>query len=289
MQGSVRRVTSPDPNLAKRELTQVFREAGLPSPALEARWLVMAAGDISHAELIAGETVLNPNALARLEALAGRRLAGEPMDSLLGYAEFYGRRFAISRDVLSPRADTETLIEAALEAVRETPAPRLLDLGAGSGAIIITLLAERADSRGVASDISDAALDMTRRNARAHKVADRLTLIKSDWIGAISGSYDLIVSNPPYIDAKAMAALPPEVANFDPALALSGGEDGLAAYRIIVREAGGFLAPGGTLALEIGYDQAALVSALLEATGWMDMTLRQDLAGRDRVITAKRG
>lgn len=275
-------------NSAKRFLAQQFRRAGLDSPELDARLLVMAAMNLDHADLIAkGTEFIAPEALEQIRRLSTRRLAGEPIDHILGYREFYGRRFAINKDVLSPRPETEGLIEAAL-AISGPDAPlRCLDIGTGSGAIMITLLAERLNWTGVASDVSQAALDMARKNAETYGVSARLSFEQTAWFDGLNGQFDLILSNPPYIDAAHMAALPPEVAGYDPALALYGGEDGLEAYRVLAAQAQDYLKPQGWLLLEIGYDQKNSVTALLYEAGFNDVTCRQDLARQDRLILAK--
>lgn len=280
-------------NSAKRFLAQQFRTAGLDTPELDARLLVMAATGLDHAELIArGTEFTPPDALEQIRRLSERRLSGEPIDHILGYREFYGRRFNINKDVLSPRPETEGLIEAALGLYDEADAINCLDMGTGSGAIIITLLAERTAWTGTASDVSKAALDVARENADNLGVAARLRFQHSSWFEGFDGrdgQFDLILSNPPYIDAAHMAALPDEVAGYDPALALFGGADGLEAYRILTRQAQGYLKPQGWLGLEIGYDQKKAVTDLLLKAGFKDVKCRQDLSGHDRVILAQSG
>ena len=249
----------------KRNLTARFRAAELGSADLDARLLIESVTGYSAAELILnGQNIVPPAALGEIEALAARRLAREPVDHILGYREFYGRRFEISKDVLSPRPETEGLVDAALATIKNTENPHILDLGTGSGAIIISVLAERSDAAGVAADVSHGALDIAARNAAAHNVATGLTLTESDWFSAVDGVFDLIVSNPPYITDAAMEALSFEVTGFDPDLALRGGPDGLAPYRIITARAADYLKPGAALIFEIGYDQGAAVSSLMK-------------------------
>ena len=216
-----------------------LREAGLDSPDLDARLLVMAATGFSHADMIArGTELLSAEALELMSDYTERRLAGEPVDNILGSREFYGRSFKISKDVLSPRPETEMLVDAALEILKETPDARILDLGTGSGAIIISCLAEAAHAEGVAVDMSPEALTIAEKNAKTHGVADRLTFLHGSWFEPVTGVFDIILSNPPYITDEAMKALDIEVAQFDPELALRGGADGLTAYRAIISEAG---------------------------------------------------
>ena len=190
----------------------------------------------------------------------------------------------VTPDVLDPRPETETLVAAALE----QPFARLLDLGTGSGCILISLLADRPSAQGVGTDLSDAALEVARRNAGQLGVAERVRFLRSDWFGGVQGRFDLIVSNPPYIAEDEMAALAPEVRDWEPRAALTPGGDGLAAYRAIAQGAGARLMAGGRLILEIGPTQGAAVTALLRAAGFDCVEIRPDLDGRDRVVIAAR-
>ncbi|WP_298804930.1 peptide chain release factor N(5)-glutamine methyltransferase [uncultured Lentibacter sp.] len=218
-------------------------------------------------------------AAASFEAFVQRRAAREPVSHLIGRRAFFGRDFAVSADVLDPRPETEALVLAALE----RPFERVLDLGTGSGCILLTLLAERGSARGLGADLSAAALAMAQRNAAALGVAERCGFVCSDWFGAIEGRYDLIVSNPPYIAQAEMGTLAPELSH-EPALALTDGADGLAAYRIICARAPAYLAKGGALIVEIGPTQGAEVSAMMRAAGLRDVHIRPDLDGRARVV-----
>lgn len=219
-------------------------------------------------------------ALAEFNAALTRRRAGEPVSHILGYREFYAHRFIVNADVLDPRPETEVLVGAALD----RPFDRVLDLGTGSGAILISLLAARPEATGVGVDMSELALTVASRNAVAIGVADRTELRTSDWFSSVSGTFDLIVSNPPYIAADEMPDLAPELA-FEPQMALTDGADGLTAYRAITAEATAYLAPGGALMVEIGPTQGAAVMALFEAAGLTRVTCLTDIDGRDRVIT----
>ena len=273
---------------AKRFLTAQFAQAGLPTPDIDARELVLAATGMDHASLIAnGTEFLSQEVFALISDYANRRLAGEPVDHILGRRGFYGRDFKITKDVLSPRPDTEILIDKALAFLKPFENPRILDLGTGSGALAVTLLAELPNAHATAADISKAALDVARINAQSHSVESRLTLLQSDWLSHVNGAYELIISNPPYIDAHAMTALSKEVAGFDPALALAGGEDGLSAYHIISAQGDQYLAPHGQLILEIGFDQGRSVPNILHGDGWGDITVTPDLAGHDRCVQAR--
>ena len=274
-------------NSAKRFLMAQFRAAGLETPDLDARLLVMAATGFSHTDMIARGTEFPPaEVFESIADYAARRLAGEPVDHILGHREFYGRRFKVSQDVLSPRPETEILVDAAIECLRGKSKPHILDLGTGSGAIIISILAEMEEATGEAVDLSIAALNIARENAAAHNVDDRLTLMEGSWFAPISGRYDIIISNPPYITSAAMEELEIEVKSFDPDLALRGGEDGLTAYRAIISQASNYLKPAGFLLFEIGYDQASSVMALLTEAGFTDISAHKDLSGHHRMIKA---
>jgi release factor glutamine methyltransferase len=218
--------------------------------------------------------------VARADAMLARRLAREPLALILGQWGFYGRDFAVTRDTLVPRPDTETLVELAL--AREFA--RLVDLGTGSGAIAVTLLAERAGATGVATDISDAALAVAAGNADRHGVAGRLRLQRADWWDGVEGPFDLVVSNPPYVTEAEYAGLAPEITGWEPRAALTPGGDGLAAYRAIAAGLAGHLVPGGTCLLEIGAAQGEAVAAILQAAGLAQVTVHADLAGKPRVV-----
>ena len=276
-------------NSAKRFLLNQFREAGLDTPDLDARALLIAVTGFTHSDLITrGTEGLPPNALELISDYASRRLGGEPVDHILGYREFYGRRFKVSKDVLSPRPETEMLIDAALLLLKDNPAPRILDLGTGSGAISLTLLAELEKAIGVAVDVSPAALSIAKDNAVRLGVASRMEWIEGSWFEGVKGSFDLILSNPPYITDAAMAQLAPEVSGFDPALALSGGADGLAPYRAIISNMGGYMKANGEALFEIGYDQREDVLGILVNNGFINGICTKDLSGHDRMIKVQK-
>ena len=221
---------------------------------------------------------------ARFEAAVDARAAGRPVSKILGARLFWGRSFRVTDDVLDPRGDTETLIAACLE----LKAPRRgLDLGTGSGAIGLTLAAEWPDAQVVCTDVSEAALAVAGGNARALGVADRVQLLRSDWFADVRGQFDLIVSNPPYIALSEWDALDLDVREFDPRQALTDEGDGLSAYRTILAGAPAVLAPDGTLAFEIGWQQGPDVAQLCRARGFADVQVLPDLAGRDRCVMAK--
>jgi len=274
-------------NSAKRILMTQFQGAGLETPDLDARLLVMAATGFTHTDMIARGTEFPPtHALELITNYAARRLAGEPVDHILGYREFYGRRFSVSKDVLSPRPETEMLVDAALEFLKNKPKARILDLGTGSGAIITSILAEVKNAKGLAVDLSETALEIAKENAAAHNVQDRLTLLQGSWFAPVSSRFDIILSNPPYIKTDSMKDLDIEVKEFDPDLALRGGEDGLTAYKNIIMRANDHLSPDGILLFEIGYNQGSRVSDLLSEAGFVDISVHKDLSGHDRMIKA---
>lgn len=270
---------------------RLLREARIAAPELDARLLLCHAAGLSHEAYVAAlNDALAPDAAARFGAFVERRLEGEPVSRIIGVREFYGRTFRIDASTLDPRPDTETLIEAALGLMEgETPL-NILDLGTGSGCILITLLAELPRASGVGVDVSLGALELARANAHALGVGSRASFAASDWLEAVEGSFDLVVANPPYLSAADIAALSPEVRDHDPGPALDGGPDGLSAYRRIVPGLRKALCPGGFALFEIGPNQAqAVLSLLAEASLEVGepQHLWRDLAGRPRVVGAR--
>lgn len=274
---------------------RLFREAGMETPELDARVLLCHAARLEHEAYIANPAAaLAAEAASRFGALVARRLEGEPVSRILGRREFYGRLFRIDRSTLDPRPDTETLIEAALAFVdgqrsrdREL---KLLDLGTGSGAILLTLLAELPRASGVGTDISLPALAIAKVNAEELRMGHRASFVATDWLASIRGGFDLVVANPPYLKSSAIPGLAPEVRMHDPLLALDGGSDGLSAYRRIAASLRGALRPGGVLFLEIGADQAEAVASLLREAGLKvdeKSGLWRDLAGLPRVVAGQ--
>ncbi|MGR3542451.1 MAG: peptide chain release factor N(5)-glutamine methyltransferase [Hasllibacter sp.] len=252
-----------------------------PDPSADVRHLLAHAAGVPRDRLIAlGPEPLPEGAAARLEALVEGRLAGRSVAALTGRKSFWGREFEVTEDMLAPRPETEILVAEALEGRIGT----VLDLGTGTGCIAVSLLAERPGARGVAVDLSGAALAVAARNAERHGVADRLDLRRGDWWAPVAGRFDLIVSNPPYLAEAEMAALSPEVAA-EPRLALTPGGDGLGAYRAIAAGLGRHLAPGGRVLLEIGPAQGAAVAEML--AGLEGVRVLPDLDGRDRVVAGR--
>ena len=238
----------------------------------------IARGEANKLSRLAAETDQD------FQALVARRLNREPFSHIAGYRHFWKHRFRVTADVLDPRPDTETLVQLALE----EPFSKVLDLGTGSGCIVISLLAERPEARGVGTDMSEHAVLIAGENAAKIGVVDRLVLPLSDWFEDVGGRFDLIVSNPPYIAAGEMTGLAPEVQRFEPRSALTDEADGLSAYRAIAAGVLDHLRPGGRLLGEIGPTQAQAVSELFAGAGLADVAVHPDLNGRDRVIAARR-
>ncbi|WP_028028672.1 peptide chain release factor N(5)-glutamine methyltransferase [Gemmobacter nectariphilus] len=269
---------------ALRAAADQLDAAGVPDAMRDARLLLAHALGIGSDRLTLHlRDAPQAEQLARFQALVAARAARAPLSHLTGQRLFWGRPFRVTPDVLDPRPETETLVALALA----EPFARVLDLGTGSGAILLSLLADRPTATGTGADVSPAALAVARGNAQALGVAARADFVLSDWCAQISGAYDLIVSNPPYIALSEMAALSPEVREHEPHLALTDGGDGLAAYRAIAAQAPAHLAPGGRLLVEIGASQGQAVAAILASAGFTDVTIHPDLDGRDRVVAAR--
>ena len=226
---------------------------------------------------------IEDEAMSRFGGLITRRAAREPVSHITGRRSFYGRTFRVTADVLDPRPETEILVEAALASPFET----VLDLGTGSGCILVTLLAETTTATGLGVDLSELACLQASANAVLHRVADRARILQSDWFDAVEGRFDLIVANPPYLAKAEMAGIAPELALYEPAMALTDGADGLSAYRVIADTAQGYLTPRGRVLAEIGWQQGPAVQALFDRCGWADTRILADLDGRDRVICAR--
>ena len=272
------------------DVRQRLMMAGCDSPALDARIFVKKIFSLSDADLIAGEDRLaSEDEQAALEAVVKRRLAGEPVSRILGAREFWGLLFTVTPAVLDPRPDTETIVQAAVQEMGANPPASILDLGTGSGCILISLLTEFPMARGTAVDVSPEALAVARMNAQALGVADRITFVEGRWFDSVTGSFDLIVSNPPYIPIQDIESLAPEVRNHDPILALAGGNDGYDAYRIIVKEIHPHLNPGGLCYLEVGFDQGENVARLAGESNLSVRRIIPDIAGIPRAVEITRG
>lgn len=256
--------------------------------------MLSRAAALSVEQLIARGRDCVPSAVeASLRSLTARRVRREPMAYILGEREFWGLTFKVNPAVLVPRPDTETVIEAALSIMPERGrAWRILDLGTGSGCLLLTLLKEHPNAVGVGFDASTAALDVARHNADSLGVAGRATFVTGDWrhpgwADRLAGPFDLVVSNPPYIEAGTVDALMPEVARHEPRLALEGGTDGLEAYRAIAAAAPKLVTPGGCLLVEAGAGQAADIAGILSSFQLAVLPFWRDLGGIERVVGAR--
>lgn len=267
-----------------RAATTRLTAAGIADAARDARALLAHAMGVEAGRLtLILPDAVPPDAAARFGALVQARVARVPVAQLVGRRCFWGRDFLVTADVLDPRPETEVLVAAALEA----PFSRVLDLGTGTGCIVLTLLAERPLASGLGVDVSAAACAVARRNAAALDLGGRAEIRQGDWARGLTGPFDLIVANPPYIAAGEMAGLAPEVRLREPPLALTDGGDGLGAYRAIMAQVAGLLAPGGRVLVEIGPEQGAAVVALMAAAGLDGMAILPDLDGRDRVVSGR--
>lgn len=275
---------------AVARLTRIFADAGIDSAALDARLLAAAAAGVSADRARSEpEMTLDGAALKRLDRMVHRRAAERmPVSRILGRREFWSLDFALSPATLDPRPDSETLVGAALALVADRiRAWRILDIGTGSGCLLLALLSERPAATGLGTDIDPAATKTAAANARTLGLADRAAFRTADWTDGIAETFDLVVSNPPYIPTGEIEALAPEVARHDPRMALDGGPDGLVAYRALALRLRPLLAPDGGAVLEIGHDQAAPVTRILAAAGLAVDAPVTDIAGRDRCLVCR--
>ncbi len=278
----------------RRLLAAQLRAHDIDSPDLDARLLIGAVLNLDLTGLmVAAKRVLTADEAARLETHVRRRISGEPIARILGSKEFWGLSLQLSPDTLVPRPDTETIVEAALEAVdadrRRDAALVIADLGTGSGAILLALLTELPNATGIGTDINPAALQAARGNAARLGLAPRAAFVGCNYALALAAGFDLIVSNPPYIRSADIAGLSTEVRDHDPRLALDGGADGLDAYRIIAPQAEARLVPGGWLVVEVGHDQSDDVATLMQAAGLQPIgPAKADLGGIRRAVSARK-
>lgn len=268
---------------SRLSLARRLRAAGVDSPDSDARVLVEGALGLERWQ---PDASVDAGALARLDGFAARRLAGEPVWRILGEREFWGLRFRLSSATLEPRPDSEAIVEAALQALgprRQGPLS-VLDLGTGTGCLLISVLHECAGASGLGIDLSAEACETARGNAALNGVAGRATFRQGDWTAGLSGPFDLVLSNPPYIASGEIAGLAVEVREHDPRLALDGGADGLDCYRLLARQVPPLLFPGGLVVLEIGAGQEHDVQALMMAGGLAFRGSRYDLGGHIRAL-----
>jgi release factor glutamine methyltransferase len=272
---------------AIRETAEALAHDGTETARLDARLLVACAlGLTPEALLFAPERPVDAHEQAKLDALLQRRLAHEPMAHILGTREFWSLPFKVTRDTLIPRPDTETVIEAVLAHRPAARAPAILDLGTGSGCLLLALLHEWPDAQGVGVDVSDAALDVARANARAIGLAARSRFVNSAWGDGLGERFDVVVSNPPYIPSAEIEKLSPDVAGFEPRLALDGGADGLDAFRAIAPRLARLLNAGGIAAFEVGDRQADKVCEILSSARIHVVARKSDLGGVLRCVVA---
>lgn len=275
-------------------LIHAFEIAGIKTASLDARLLVQHATNLTHSGFIQHKDMVLTDAQSEtLSNFVHRRLNREPISRILGHSEFWSLPFLISKDTLDPRPDTETLIEHTLEKIgsRKNEPLRILDLGTGSGCILLSLLHELPFATGVGADINPGALEIAQKNASQLGLNERAKFQKSDWFSTIEGKFDYVLSNPPYIPESELDELMPEVRHFDPALALNGGETGLDPYKIIFDKAKEFLAPSSLLLLEFGQGQDAQLVEILNKSNLkpyiQNHDLKSDLAGTIRTLAIK--
>jgi release factor glutamine methyltransferase len=279
---------------ALRELSTELKLAGIEGPGGDVRRLLAEVLATSSAGVLREpERPLSAAQLDTLRTWVARRKSHEPVSRILGKRDFYGRTFAVSPATLDPRPDTETVVAAALEIMAEegwqTGSPRILDVCTGTGCLLLTLLCELPHATGLGSDISEPALAVACDNARSLGLAHRASWIRADALEGIAGPFHMLIGNPPYVRTADIAHLEPEVRNFDPALALDGGSDGLAVYRRLLARAGAVV-PKGWIVLEVGHDQAEAVAGLLAAEPYIDaarIRVRRDVAGKRRCVAAR--
>ena len=281
-------------NALLRDTAVALTAAGIDNVGFEARLLLSHATGLTIEQLIPrGPDAAPAAAAATLRELTARRVGREPMAYILGEREFWGLPFKVSPAVLVPRPDSETVIETVLDLLPDRSRKlRILDLGLGSGCLLLTLLREYPQATGVGIDASEAALAVAQANAEALGVAPRARLGTGDWrqtgwTDQLEGPFDLLVSNPPYIESMAVEGLMPEVARHEPRLALDGGADGLAAYRIIAAALPALVVPGGWAIVEVGEGQAPEIASLFAAEGLVPRPSRKDLGGIERVVPAQ--
>jgi release factor glutamine methyltransferase len=276
---------------ALQQLTQSFRASGIEEAEADARLLIGHALHLDRARLIAqSDRILEAREVTVISALAARRLRREPVSRILGEKEFWSLPISVTPDVLVPRPETETVVEAALDFVIRSGLRleklRVLDIGTGSGALLLALLKELPNAVGTGTDVSSAALDVARANATRCRLDIRCNFVICNIATGVEGPFDLIVSNPPYIAHDEIATLAPEVRDYDPQVALDGGQDGFDAYRSIASDIKRILAPGGRLFVELGRGQDEQVRALFTKAGLSPGIPRKDLAGITRVLGA---
>ncbi|MDG2527698.1 peptide chain release factor N(5)-glutamine methyltransferase [Caulobacter endophyticus] len=264
-----------------------LKEAGIDQPAIDARLMLEVAAGVSRTDIITDPyRELTAEQLATLDEYLARRARREPVSHIIGRKGFWKILLSVTKDVLTPRPETEVIVDEVLKAFPETMAFNMLDLGVGSGSMLLAILAERPAAKGLGIDISEEALAVARENAANLDLDGRVALMRGDWTtGLGDASFDVVVSNPPYIPTADIDTLEPEVRDHEPRLALDGGADGLTAYRALAPEILRVLKPGGLFCVEIGFDQSADVEILFKAAGAQNVRTVKDLSTHDRVVT----
>jgi release factor glutamine methyltransferase len=272
---------------AWKEAQTRLKAAGVDSPAIDARLLLEAAAGVTRVEVVSDPyRELPDEAVRTLTEYVDRRSRREPVSRILGKKGFWKLMLAVTPDVLTPRPDTEVVVDVALRHFPEAMSFTMLDIGAGSGAILLAILAERPAATGLGTDVSEEALAVARDNAANLDLDGRAAFLRTSWADGLGDAgFDLVVSNPPYIRSAEIEMLDPEVRDHEPRLALDGGPDGLEAYRVLAPEVMRLLKPGGVFAVETGWDQAGDVKALFETAGAAQVEIVKDLGDRERVVT----
>lgn len=268
-----------------RHIKTTLQDAGIEDFDLEARYIILHRSGYDFGEIIAKpDIILDSDLLLRIAEDVEKRLSRMPISRIYGEREFWGIKFDLSPDTLDPRPDTETILELSIERLDRSLPLRILDLGTGTGCILIALLHEFKNASGVGVDLSAGAVKTASSNSLQANVQNRVSFVQGSWFSPVEGLFDLIVSNPPYISNQVIPTLTPEVRNHDPILALDGGDDGLDAYRSIFSLLKNYLSPSGLALFEIGYDQCEQVSRLAEEYSLSVRGVHLDLAGQPRVV-----
>jgi release factor glutamine methyltransferase len=276
---------------ALKQATEALHNAGLEQAHLDATALLSHLLGVDRTFLIAHpEHELSDDQLVALQRLAARRRSREPLQYIVGFQEFFKLRFEVSPGVLIPRPETELIVEAALEVAAQQSSVSILDVGTGSGCLVVSLLHEQRQARAMATDISESALKLAARNSQRHQVRGRLTLVQADGLSALAreARFSIIVSNPPYVPAGDFETLPPEVRDHEPVTALVSGADGLDHIRALLRDAPPIVQKSGYLIFEIGFGQQAAVEKAIDRAEWRLVEIRKDLQGIPRTVVLQR-
>lgn len=277
-------------NAALRHFEKQLADAKIDSPLFDARLLVSHALRLDYVELLSqSDRALSAKEMQKIESLIARRMAHEPVGRILGEREFWSLSFGLNEATLEPRPDSETLVEVALKNLRGKPLPRILDLGTGTGCLLLSLLHELPEATGIGIDIAPRAVEQATSNAKNLGLSSRATFKAGNWLEGITDKFDVIISNPPYIPAGDIPSLMPEVRDHDPLRALDGGKDGLEIYRLLASQLPHFLKPEGFVIFEVGMGQADDVAALCHKAGLTGITKHKDLNGVERCVVGSEG